>query len=80
MDHFKGLYDANLQAHDKEETGHLDVVQNRERFFAAAPGFSTTWEAKALDGGTVRLADQRGKVVVLYFWSQGCEYCMLAAP
>ncbi|HEX7379039.1 MAG TPA: TlpA disulfide reductase family protein [Pirellulales bacterium] len=80
MDYFKDLYDANLEAHDKEDNGHLDVVKTRERFFAAAPSFSTSWQTKALDGSTFRLADQRGKVVVLYFWSEGCEYCMLAAP
>lgn len=80
MDYFKDLYDANLHAHDKEDNGHLNVLKTRERFFAAAPSFSTAWETKALDGTTFRLADQRGKVVVLYFWSEGCEYCMLAAP
>lgn len=79
-DYFRDLFETNLQAHDKEEEGHLGVVKNRKRLFAAVSGFPTTWEARAFDGSTLRLADQRGKVVVLYFWSEGCEYCMLAAP
>ncbi|HVX12027.1 MAG TPA: TlpA disulfide reductase family protein [Pirellulales bacterium] len=80
MDYFRNLFETNLQTHDKEEAGHLAVVRDRERFFAVAPNLSASWEAKAFDGSTFRLADHRGEVVVLYFWSTGCAYCMLAAP
>jgi thiol-disulfide isomerase/thioredoxin len=80
MDYFRDLFETNLQTHDKEESGHLAVVRDRERFFAVAPSISASWEAKVFDGSTFRLADHRGEVVVLYFWSTGCAYCMLAAP
>ena len=41
-----------------------------------APGF----EAKALDGENLRLADLKGKVVVLNFWYIGCAPCRVEIP
>ncbi len=41
-----------------------------------APGF----EVKALDGETLRLADLKGKVVVLNFWYIGCAPCQVEMP
>lgn len=41
-----------------------------------APGF----EVKALDGETLRLADLKGKVVVLNFWYIGCVPCQVEMP
>jgi thiol-disulfide isomerase/thioredoxin len=38
------------------------------------------WEAKDIDGKTHRLADYRGKVVLLDFWYRGCGWCMHAMP
>jgi thiol-disulfide isomerase/thioredoxin len=80
LDILRDLYDATIDSHDDEEKGHEFAVKEREEFFAAVPGFSITWEAKNLDGSMFRLADQRGKVLVLYFWTTGCEYNVLAAP
>lgn len=42
----------------------------------AAPDFTAT----CLNGGTVSLADQRGKVVLLHFWATWCHYCIEEAP
>jgi peroxiredoxin len=41
-----------------------------------APGF----EVKALDGKTLRLADLKGKVVVLNFWYISCPPCQVEIP
>jgi peroxiredoxin len=42
----------------------------------AAPGF----EVKTLDGESLRLADLKGKVVVLNFWYVGCAPCQVEIP
>jgi peroxiredoxin len=38
------------------------------------------WELKDLGGKTHKLADYKGKVVVLDFWYRGCGWCMKAMP
>jgi thiol-disulfide isomerase/thioredoxin len=80
LDELREMYDADLQTHDNDEEWMVGAAKKREEFYSAASDFPSNWEAKKLDGGTFRLADQRGKVLVLFFWSIGCEYCVLAAP
>jgi peroxiredoxin len=43
---------------------------------ALAPGFTL----RALDGGSVRLADYKGKVVLLNFWATYCVPCKTETP
>jgi peroxiredoxin len=41
-----------------------------------APGFTLP----RVDGGKLSLADQRGKVVLVYFWATWCGYCRKELP
>ncbi|MEX2113619.1 MAG: TlpA disulfide reductase family protein [Pirellulales bacterium] len=76
----QAMYDANIQEHDEHSAWAIDHAKKREAYFAMAPEFSADWQTKRLDGGTFRLTELRGKIVVLDFWSTSCEYCVLAAP
>ena len=77
----KSIYDANLEEHDASLEWLLDYAGRREKLFADATDFSTSWQAPNFDGTeTFRLSDRRGKIVVLDFWGTNCEYCVLMAP
>jgi peroxiredoxin len=38
------------------------------------------WETEDFDGKRHRLADYRGKVVILEFWYRGCPFCVRSMP
>ena len=66
-----------LAGHDRLATYCSEEADKRaSRLGQPAP----EWEAKDLDGKAHRLADYRGKVVVLDFWYRGCGWCMHAMP
>lgn len=49
-----------------------------ERLYVGAP--APEFDAHDLDGRPIRLADYRGKVVLLSFWFPGCQPCIEMAP
>ena len=68
---------TKLEGHDRTAKYIVDGVARRARFLNKP---AAEWEAKDLDGKMHRLADYRGKVVILDFWYRGCGWCMYAMP
>lgn len=66
-----------LAGHDRAAKYRATQARERaERLGKAA----AAWEAQGLDGTTRRLADYRGKVVVMDFWYRNCGWCIHAMP
>jgi peroxiredoxin len=55
-------------------------VEEAERVAAMRRQPMADWQATDLDGKVHRLADLRGKVVIMDFWYRGCGWCMTAMP
>lgn len=47
---------------------------------AAPRQLAQDFSLPTLDGGTVRLSEQRGKVVLVDFWATTCDPCLAAMP
>jgi peroxiredoxin len=59
----------------------VDVVVDLAPFMPLQPGDAAPdFEIPLLDGGAFRLADHRGKVVVLYVYSTWCSSCVESIP
>jgi thiol-disulfide isomerase/thioredoxin len=74
---FREVIGKKLQEHDRTAKYIAEEADRRARFLDKP---AADWEAKDLDGKTHRLADYRGKVVILDFWYRGCGWCMHAMP
>lgn len=76
------LREIYRQRHQSDEGFEAWLAEETKKQSAApadkkpAPGF----EVKTLDGETLRLADLKGKVVVLNFWYIGCVPCQVEMP
>ncbi len=66
-----------LAKHDRMARDLGEEASHRAEFLGKP---AADWEAKDLDGKSHRLADYRGKVVLLDFWYRGCGWCMHAMP
>lgn len=74
---FKAHGDRHVQEHAGWVKDLLHASEGRAaRIGKPAPDFETT----DVDGNKVRLADLRGKVVVLDFWYRGCVWCARIVP
>ncbi|HXY36228.1 MAG TPA: TlpA disulfide reductase family protein, partial [Planctomycetaceae bacterium] len=70
-------YAAFLKIVDLDDEECLNGARLREFLYSRAPA---DWELTAFDGTKHRLADYRGKVVVLDFWFAGCGWCIKSYP
>jgi peroxiredoxin len=70
-------YQQVLSQHDAAVKYVKDEQAGEQTYLnQTAPDFSTV----DMDGNSVKLADLRGKIVVLDFWYRGCGWCMFAMP
>ncbi len=74
---FREAIDQDLTKHDRMARYLAEEASHRAEFLGKP---AADWEAKDLDGKTHRLADYRGKVVLLDFWYRRCGWCMHAMP
>jgi thiol-disulfide isomerase/thioredoxin len=73
----KADLDEKVAQHRQMEKYYLDSAERRAKVMGKpAADFATT----DIDGKKVKLADLRGKVVVLDFWYRGCGWCIKAMP
>ncbi|MGC8640806.1 MAG: TlpA family protein disulfide reductase, partial [Isosphaeraceae bacterium] len=74
---FREQLDRQITEHKSMASYYADSAQRRAKVIDKP---AADWELKGLDGKTHRLADYRGKVVVLDFWYRGCGWCIKAMP
>jgi peroxiredoxin len=75
----KGIYQRRRQT-DAGFEAWLAGETNRQAAALGEKKPASGFEVKTLDGETLRLADLKGKVVVLNFWFIGCAPCRVEMP
>ncbi len=74
---FRDGIDQKLALHDRLAKDFAEQARDHAARLGKA---AAEWEAKDIEGKPHRLADYRGKVVVMDFWYRGCGWCMYAMP
>ncbi len=69
--------DQKVAQHKDMEKYYIEGAERRAKLMGKP---AAEFEAKSMDGKTVKLADLRGQVVVLDFWYRGCGWCIRAMP
>ncbi len=73
----KAGLEERLKGHDQAVKYRLAELSRRARLIGKP---AERFETRDLDGKSVKLADLKGKVVVLDFWYRGCGWCIKAMP
>lgn len=74
---FRDAIGQTLAEHSNAVEYGLEQAKNYSAHLGKA---AEEWASKDLNGKPHRLADYRGKVVVMDFWYRGCGWCMFAMP
>lgn len=70
----------NNAATDAPNTGSTDVKKSDDKGYPSAPSAIAQAEIKMLDGGTFKLEDKKGKVVLFNLWGIWCGPCIQEMP
>jgi peroxiredoxin len=73
----KAALEERVKGHEQAVKYRIEEAARRAKVVGKA---AEAFETKDLDGQAVRLADLKGKVVVLDFWYRGCGWCIKAMP
>jgi peroxiredoxin len=75
-----GVYSFLTSARDGERRRLCTPACSLRPHYANANKLAPDFELPTLDGGTKRLSDYRGKIVILNFWTKTCRPCLEEMP
>jgi peroxiredoxin len=75
-----GVYSFVSTAKDGEARSLCAPLCALRPDYAGLNRLAPDFELPAIDGGTVRLSDYRGKVLVINFWTKSCAPCLREMP
>jgi peroxiredoxin len=73
----KAELEQRVKGHDQSVAYRLQEIARRAKVVGKP---AEAFVVKDIDGKVVKLADLKGKVVVLDFWYRGCGWCIKAMP
>jgi len=75
-----GVFGFVTAVHDGETRRACSAMCALKPTYAARDRLAPDFALPALGGGTVKLSDYRGKVVILNFWTKNCPPCLEEMP